>query len=36
MNRKKTVSEDQLLGFFYNLLNEEVEYEQAYNAVFKV
>ena len=36
MNRKKTVTEDQLLSFFYNLLNEEVEYDQAYNAVFKI
>ena len=36
MNRKKTVTEDQLLSFFYNLLNEEVEYDQAYSAVFKI
>ena len=34
-NRKKALSEEKMLAFFYDILNEEVTYEQAYKNLYQ-
>ena len=35
LNRQQPLSEQELLQFFYNLLNQEVDYDQTYSTLFK-
>jgi hypothetical protein len=35
LNRQQSLSEQELLQFFYNLLNQEVDYDQTYSTLFK-